>query len=48
MAALFANADTPYAPRVKPMYERDVGDYDHLARVRAWSTLGDGDDGNGS
>ncbi|PIW27320.1 MAG: double-strand break repair protein AddB [Rhodospirillales bacterium CG15_BIG_FIL_POST_REV_8_21_14_020_66_15] len=45
--ALFANQRTPYAPRVKPMYETDQGDYDHLARVRAWSTLGDGD-GDGS
>ena len=33
-AALFANADTPYAPRVKPMYERDVGDGGALRQRR--------------
>ena len=44
-AVLFAHEHTPYAPRVKPMYESDTGDYDHLARVRAWSTMGDDGDG---
>ena len=45
--ALFANPDTPYAPRVKPMMDADRGDYDHLARVRAWTTVGGDDGGNG-
>jgi ATP-dependent helicase/nuclease subunit B len=40
----FSDPATPYAPRVKPMFENDVGDYDHLARVRAWSAVG-GEDG---
>jgi len=40
----FANEKTPYPPRLKPMYDDFDGDYDHLARVRAWLTLG-GDDG---
>ncbi|MAY67205.1 MAG: double-strand break repair protein AddB [Rhodospirillaceae bacterium] len=44
--ALFANPKTPYAPRVKPMFETDRGDYDHLARVRAWTTVGGDDSGS--
>ncbi|MAO54900.1 MAG: double-strand break repair protein AddB [Rhodospirillaceae bacterium] len=40
----FSDPNTPYAPRVKPMFETDIGDYDHLARVRAWSAAG-GEDG---
>tara|TARA_R110000772_G_scaffold215694_2_gene326290 strand:+ start:133956 stop:136940 length:2985 start_codon:yes stop_codon:yes gene_type:complete len=40
----FSDPATPYAPRVKPMFESDSGDYDHLARVRAWSAAG-GEDG---
>lgn len=43
--AFFANPGTPYAPRVKPMFDTDVGTYDHLARVRAWSSVGRGEDG---
>jgi ATP-dependent helicase/nuclease subunit B len=41
---LFSDPGTPYAPRVKPMFEGDIGDYDHLARVLAWSAAG-GEDG---
>ncbi len=36
----FSDPATPYAPRVKPMFDTDQGDYDHLARVRAWSAVG--------
>ena len=46
--AFFANEATPYAPRVKPMFEADEGDYDQLARVRAWRSVGDGDGDGGS
>lgn len=41
--ARFAQESTPYPPRLKPMYDNFDGDYDHLARVRAWSALGEED-----
>lgn len=34
--ALFDNPKTPYLSRRRPMFEREVGDYDHLARVKEW------------
>ena len=43
----FSDRAMPYAPRVRPMFETDIGDYDHLARVRAWSSVGGDGDGNG-
>ena len=37
----FADADTGYASRERPMFMgRGGGDYDHLARVREWSLSG--------
>ncbi len=33
---MFDDASVPYIPRVKPFRASDVGDYDHLARVREW------------
>ncbi len=34
------NPDTPYLSRPRPMFARATGDYDHLARVKEWSTGG--------
>jgi ATP-dependent helicase/nuclease subunit B len=38
--AHFDDPATPYLSRVLPLYVDSVGDYDHLARVREWSTSG--------
>jgi ATP-dependent helicase/nuclease subunit B len=35
--AYFDQQETPYHPRVRPLYADSDGDYDHLARVREWS-----------
>ena len=43
VAARFAQLDTPYRSLVHPMWKRQYGDYDHLARVKEWS-LSDGAD----
>ena len=40
--ARFDDPATPYLSRVLPLYVDSVGDYDHLARVREWSTSGGG------
>ena len=40
LVALFAKDTTPYLPRLRPFSLRDSGDYDHLARVREWSSSG--------
>jgi ATP-dependent helicase/nuclease subunit B len=40
--AVFDNPATPYRSRVRPRFTTDVGDYDHLARVREWSVYGEG------
>lgn len=39
--AWFDNDSTPYLSRVRPYRIDSVGDYDHLARVREWSTSGE-------
>jgi ATP-dependent helicase/nuclease subunit B len=39
--AWFDNETTPYLSRVRPYRIDSVGDYDHLARVREWSTSGE-------
>ncbi len=36
LIAGYDNPDQAYLPHVRPMTTRDVGDYDHLARVREW------------
>src|SRR5262249_26783312 len=41
--ALFDSADQPYFSRLIPHSVTDVGDYDHLARVREWQVIGDED-----
>lgn len=33
----------PYLSRPRPMFEARFGDYDHLARVKEWSTSGEGE-----
>lgn len=38
--AWFDKETTPYLSRVRPYRTDSVGDYDHLARVREWSTSG--------
>lgn len=32
----YDNPDKPYLSHLRPMKQREVGDYDHLARVREW------------
>jgi ATP-dependent helicase/nuclease subunit B len=32
---------TPYLSRPRPMFWGRYGDYDHLARVKEWSSAGD-------
>ncbi|MEX2449737.1 MAG: double-strand break repair protein AddB [Rhodospirillales bacterium] len=39
----FDDPDTPYLSRPRPMLWHRFGDYDHLARVKEWSS-GEGDD----
>jgi len=39
--ALYDNETTPYLSRILPYRASDVGDYDHLARVREWTAYGD-------
>lgn len=43
----FDDPKTPYLSRARPMMAnaRYGGDYDHLARVREWSLVGNGEDG---
>jgi ATP-dependent helicase/nuclease subunit B len=38
--AWFDEETTPYLSRVAPQKARIAGDYDHLARVREWSSSG--------
>ncbi len=43
LIALYDDAATPYRSRLRVKSERRAGDYDHLARVREWSS-GDSED----
>jgi ATP-dependent helicase/nuclease subunit B len=36
----FRSAETPYLPRPFPKYASKYSDYDHLARVKEWSSTG--------
>lgn len=45
LIAMYSNPATPYRSRPRPMFKSRFGDYDHLARVREWSST-DGDDGS--
>jgi ATP-dependent helicase/nuclease subunit B len=40
LVARFDDAATPYPSRLRPYRPDSVGDYDHLARVREWSSSG--------
>ena len=40
LLAQFANEKTPYRSRPRPMWASRYGNYDHLARVKEWSTQG--------
>ena len=42
LIADYGEQSTPYPSRVHPFNEKDLGDYDHLARVREWSVYGEG------
>ena len=44
LIARFDDLDTAYVSRRAPMFTRDNGAYDHLARVREWSGADDGDE----
>jgi ATP-dependent helicase/nuclease subunit B len=48
VAARFADAATPYLSLVHPMWKTHYGDYDHLARVKEWSSTGGAEDGDGT
>ncbi len=38
LVALFDKETTPYPPRLRPMKERPIGDYDHLSRFKEWGS----------
>lgn len=44
LAQRFADASTPYCSLVHPMWSTYYSDYDHLARVKEWSSVGRDDD----
>jgi ATP-dependent helicase/nuclease subunit B len=47
LAKRFADADQPYRSLVHPMWTTHYGDYDHLARVKEWSSTGGATDESG-
>jgi ATP-dependent helicase/nuclease subunit B len=47
LAMRFADADQPYRSLVHPMWTTHYGDYDHLARVKEWSSTGGAADESG-
>jgi ATP-dependent helicase/nuclease subunit B len=48
LAQRFADADVPYRSLVHPMWTNHYGTYDHLARVKEWSSSGgSSEDGGG-
>jgi ATP-dependent helicase/nuclease subunit B len=40
----FADGNEPYRSLVHPMWKARYGDYDHLARVKEWSSTGGAED----
>ncbi len=48
LARRFDDASTPYRSLVHPMWTTHYGEYDHLARVKEWSSTGGTGDGGGS
>jgi ATP-dependent helicase/nuclease subunit B len=47
LARRFADAEEPYRSLVHPMWTTHYGDYDHLARVKEWSSTGGAADESG-
>src|ERR1700722_10101699 len=47
LAKRFADKDQPYRSLVHPMWTTHYGDYDHLARVKEWSSTGGAADESG-
>ncbi|MFZ2468478.1 MAG: double-strand break repair protein AddB, partial [Parvibaculum sedimenti] len=43
LLASYEDEATPYLSRPRPMFEATYGDYDHLARVKEWSSAGGGE-----
>ena len=48
LAQKFADESQPYRSLVHPMWTTHYGDYDHLARVKEWSSTGGAADESGS
>ena len=46
LARRFEDASVPYRSLVHPMWTTHYGDYDHLARVKEWSSTGGAGDGD--
>lgn len=44
LVARYDIQETPYNSRVTPMFVSDIGDYDHLARVKEWTAVGAAED----
>ncbi|QFR34560.1 double-strand break repair protein AddB [Ancylobacter sp. TS-1] len=44
LVAAFENPSRGYASLARPMFRGRFGDYDHLARVKEWSTGGEGEE----
>jgi len=38
LIGMYSNPNTPYRSRPRPMFKSRFGNYDHLARVREWSS----------
>ncbi len=38
---LYDDADMPYLSHTRPIKQNDYGDYDHLARLKEWKSVGD-------
>ena len=48
LARRFDDEKQPYRSLVHPMWTTHYGDYDHLARVKEWSSSGGASDDGGS
>ena len=44
LIGIYSNPNTPYRSRPRPMFKSRFGNYDHLARVREWSSSDGGDE----
>jgi ATP-dependent helicase/nuclease subunit B len=44
LIAAFDDEQTPYLSRARPLMERYLGDYEHLARVREWALVDSAED----